>query len=486
MTWVPPPAAAAAAARARAVLADAGYTPEAVHALRRSGAFVPERAARRALAADASPAAVLMRLFLVGDAVPRNEAEGALGEGLDSLAALDLLRADGELVTATVEIVPHDELVIASDRRDLAEQADVVPGLHAPSATLGTLTVRRPVRRALDVGTGNGIQAILISPFAEHVVATDVNERALAFAQLNCALNGRENVELRLGSFLEPVAGERFGLIVANPPYVISPESRYVFRDSGLGGDRVSAELVRNLPAHLEPGGHASVMISWIQEGDVIGPRVQSWVDGTGADGLLLHAAVTAAKSAASQWNRDLAADENRYDAAVDEWNAYFRAEGIEAIGYGTLVLRRSDAAEPWFSVLALSSHLGGQASEQLFRLFEATDAAQLDDETLLDLRIVPVPAARLTQILEPTGGAWREAGTDLTVADSIELKAHVDETTRRILLSLDGNATIGEVLAGAAVEAGAAPTEAAQALPLVRRLLTAGYLMPAGAELTQ
>ena len=480
MTWVPPPAAAAPAARARAVLADAGYTPEAVHALRRSGAFVPERAARRALAADASPVAVLIRLFIVGDAVPHAEAEGTLGDGLDALAALDLLRADGDLVTATAEIVPHDELVIASDRRDIAEEADVVPGLHAPSATLGTLTIRTPVERALDVGTGNGIQAILISPFAEHVVATDVNERALAFAQLNCALNGRENVELRLGSFLEPVAGERFGLIVANPPYVISPESRYVFRDSGMGGDRVSSELVHDLPAQLAPGGHASVMISWIQEGDLIGPRVQSWVDGTGVDGLLLHAAVTAAESAASQWNRDLAADENRYDAAVDEWNAYFRAEGIEAIGYGTLVLRRRDSGEPWFSVLELSAHLGGQGSAQLLRLFQATDAAQADDETLLGLRIVPVPTARLTQTLERKGGAWQETGTDLTVVDAIELNAHVDETTRQILLSLDGSVTIGEVLARSAIAAGAAADDAAQGLPLVRHLLTAGYLTPA------
>ena len=480
MTWVPPPAPAAPAARARAVLADAGYTAEAVQALRRSGAFVPERAARRALAADASPVAVLVRLFVVGEAVPLDEADAALGDGLEALAELDLLHADGGSVIPAVEIVPHDELMIASDRRDIAEEADVVPGLHSPSATLGTLTIRTPVQRALDVGTGNGIQAILISPFAEHVVATDVNERALAFAQLNCALNGRTNVELRLGSFLEPVADDRFGLIVANPPYVISPESRYLFRDSGMGGDQVSAELVRDIPTHLEPGGHASVMISWIQEGDLIGPRVQSWVDGAGVDGLLLHTAMTAAESAANQWNSDLATDEDRYDAAVDEWNAYYRAEGIEAIGYGTLVLRRRDSAEPWFSVLALSSHLGGQASTQLLRLFEATDAAQADDETLLGLTLVPVPTARLTQRLEREGGAWQDAGTELTVVDAIELNARVDETSREILMALDGSVTIGEVLARSAVAAGVAAADAAQALPLVRRLLTAGYLTPA------
>lgn len=129
--------------------------------------------------------------------------------------------------------------------------------------------------------------------------------------------------------------------------------------------------------------------------------------------------------------------------------------------------------------MLELSSHLGGQSSAQLLRLFEATDGAQADDETLLGLRLVPVPTARLTQSLERDGSAWREAGTDLTVVDAIELNAHVVETTRQILLSLDGSVTIEEALARSAVAAGATAAEAVQALPLVRRLLTAGYLTP-------
>ena len=80
------------------------------------------------------------------------------------------------------------------------------------------------MERALDVGTGNGIQAVLASRHAGAVVATDVSERALAFAEFNCDLNDADNVELRLGSFLEPAAGERFGLVVSNPPFAISPD----------------------------------------------------------------------------------------------------------------------------------------------------------------------------------------------------------------------------------------------------------------------
>jgi methylase of polypeptide subunit release factors len=476
--WAPPVAAAAPAARVRAALARAGYTPEALAELRRLR-LLPARAAARELDADRSPRATLLRLFLGGETVPAAEVEAALGPDLDAFAELDLVHEANGGLEARVELVPHDDLVIASDRSDLADDHDVVPGLHAPSATLGTLTIRRPVRRALDVGTGNGIQAILVAPSADRVVATDVNERALAFAQLNCALNARDNVELRLGSLLEPVAGERFGLVVANPPYVISPESRYVFRDSGMGGDRVSASLVADLPAHLEDGGHASVMISWIQEGDEIGPRVRSWVDGRGADALLLHAATTSASSAAAQWNRELADDAGRFDAAVDEWLAYFAAAGIEQIGYGTLVLRRRESATPWFAVLDLNEAPKGQASDQLLRLLASLDAVHLDDETLLRAVVAPVPTARLTRTLEPAAGGWRDAGAELVVADSVHRGARLDPATREVVLALDGKRTVGDVLAKAAVAAGASGDDAAQGLPTIRRLLAGGWLFP-------
>ena len=475
---MPPPAAAAPAARVRAALLAAGYTPAAFAELRRLR-HLPGPAAAREVESDRSPRATLLRLFLAGETVPVAEAEAAVGDALEAFAALELLREDGDGIAATVEIVPHDELIVASDRADRAGEADVVPGLHAPSATLGTLTIRRQVERALDLGTGNGIQALLVSPFAKRVVATDVNERALAFAQLNCALNGRANVELRLGSLLEPVAGERFGLVVANPPYVISPESRYVFRDSGMGGDRVSASLAAGLPEHLEPGGHASLMVSWIQEGDEVGPRLRSWVEGSGVDAILVHAATTDATTAAQQWNRELADDAGRFDAAVDEWLAYFAAEGIAQIGYGTLVLRRREHGEPWFAVTDLTERPSGQASEQLLRLFAAFDAVQLDDEALLRTVVVPAPTARLRHTREPGEGGWRDASTELVLEDALHRGARLDPGTRDLVLALDGRRTVGEVLAEAAVRAGATADAAAEGLPTIRRLLGGGYLVP-------
>src|SRR5205814_2148722 len=106
------------------------------------------------------------------------------------------------------------------------------------------LTPRRRVARALDVGTGNGAQALLAARHSAQVVATDVNPRALKYTQLNAALNGVANLETRAGSLFEPVAGERFDLVTCNAPYVISPETRWQYRDGGLPGDELSERVV--------------------------------------------------------------------------------------------------------------------------------------------------------------------------------------------------------------------------------------------------
>src|SRR5207247_9299507 len=98
----------------------------------------------------------------------------------------------------------------------------------------------------------------------ESVVATDVNERALAFTELNAALNALGNVECRRGGLFEPVGGETFDLITCNAPFVISPEHRWTYRDSGLRGDEFSERVVRGAAEHLADGGFATLLVSWV------------------------------------------------------------------------------------------------------------------------------------------------------------------------------------------------------------------------------
>ena len=176
------------------------------------------------------------------------------------------------------------ELLLAGNRypdeTPSGTPADYVATVTAPSAILAGLTVRTPVRSALDVGTGSGVQAIWAARHCERVVAVDVNRRALNIAAFNARLNGIENIELREGSLFEPVADERFDLVLCNAPYVISPDTRYAFRDGGVASDGFSERLVRETPEHLEEGGFAHLLIGWLLQGDDWAARPRSWIEG--------------------------------------------------------------------------------------------------------------------------------------------------------------------------------------------------------------
>jgi release factor glutamine methyltransferase len=122
---------------------------------------------------------------------------------------------------------------------------------------------------ALDVGTGTG--AIALSLAAEGafaaVVATDLSADALEVARENHRRNPAATpVAFRQGSAYEPVRGERFDVIVSNPPYIglderptLEPEVREwepgMALFSGADGLEVIRTLVREAPDHLRPGG---------------------------------------------------------------------------------------------------------------------------------------------------------------------------------------------------------------------------------------
>ena len=149
--------------------------------------------------------------------------------------------------------------------------ADHVLGISPASTSLAQLTLRAPVDDSLDLGTGCGVQALHLAAHSGHVVATDVNQRALGIARFNAVLNEvGDRVEVREGSFFEPVRGERYDLIATNPPFVISPATgeRLVYRDSGLPGDQVVEDIVRAAPEHLIERGWCQVLANWVVERD--------------------------------------------------------------------------------------------------------------------------------------------------------------------------------------------------------------------------
>ena len=420
---------------------------------------------------------MLVRLFLLGVPVARDRVDELVDEQLRALLAqAGLLVADDGAVRGAARIVPHDELLIASDHSAAADgHADHVPGVHRPSVALAHLTVRGSGERALDLCTGNGIQAILLAAHAESVVATDVNARALAYASFNAALNGVDNVETRLGSFFEPVEGERFDLVVANPPYVVSPESAYLFRDGGMRGDAVSEHVVRRAPAALAPGAFASLLIAWALDSDDPMARPSSWLEGSGCDAFLLHTSTDDPIETAAVWNRELADRPETYADAIDRWLEYYRELGIEQLGYACLVLRkRGDGRDGWLEAQQLPRAGLRPAGRHVRKLFETHDRlAEIEsDDALLDRRLRVAGDAVVTHETRFGDGRWHSESLTVRLESGLPFSAELDPKTARIVRELDGSKTLREALAAAVDDA-----ELETGLALARQMLAVGFL---------
>jgi methylase of polypeptide subunit release factors len=471
----------------REQLLAAGYTTERIEQTIGGGrlSFSPADVAvhvRRLRGAD-EPFAALAKLFLLGLTLDAVEASAVLD------IAEGWLEPHRDGVRAAVKLVPHGDLLIASDRdADGPTGADWVAGMHPPSVTLAKLTVRRPVERVLDVGTGNGVQALLASRHAETVVATDVNRRALAFAELNARLNGVSNIEHRHGSYFEAADGERFDLVTCNPPYVISPESSYAYRDSGLPGDAVSREVVQAVPDHLAEDGFAHILVSWAHEPGDWSTPLQRWVEGRGCDALLLYFGSDDPITHASEWLRPVARDDPaHYADSLDRWLGYLDDLGIEAIAHGAVILRRRSGAPNWTHTERVSLDGLEQAGEHVLRVFAAQDHLRaLDDErALLDERFELTESHEIEHTLAYVDGKAELRGTVLSLTDGLASRTALDRHTAELLALLDGRRTLRETLAEQARALGldAADTGAFQeaALPVVRRLLELGALLPLG-----
>jgi SAM-dependent methyltransferase len=280
---------------------------------------------------DTGTFGTLARLFALGLPVTVDETRDALAPlGVEGTAALGLIRRDGESVVPLVRVLPFGELLVVAEPTDGAMSEDVVPGLSEAGVSVANLTPRERVGTALDLGTGFGLHALLAARHAERVVATDVNPRALAVARINAELNGIENVELRQGDLLEPVAEEAFDLIVANPPFVVGPDQDYLYRDGGAG---FCERVVRGASAALADGGVAVVAAGWPHDGAHPWAAPCDWLAGSGCDAAVMRLADL--DPLANGWSHTYHAD-----TAV-RWSRAFAGTGLAGVCYGVVVMRR-------------------------------------------------------------------------------------------------------------------------------------------------
>ncbi|GAB2821081.1 class I SAM-dependent methyltransferase [Actinocorallia aurea] len=332
----------------RACFDEAGYTVDGVREL--LGPVAGAALARdqivpalRAVQGDPSTLAALTTLLWVQEPVPVS-ADLPVAE----LVGTGLAGRDGDLLVPLLHVEPLDwsgptryavsDLKVRPGDAPGSLAADHVVGVGGASYNLARLVVHRPVDSALDLGTGSGVQALLLADRARRITATDTNPRALELARLSLDLSGMD-AELRLGSLFQPVP-ERYDLIVSNPPFVISPDGRFPYRESGMAGDDVCRRLVQQAPDHLTEGGWCQLLANWLHiDGEPWDERVADWI--SGCDAWVVQRDVQDPAEYAELWLRDSCeAGSAEYRERYDAWLAYFEREHVTGIGFGWITLR--------------------------------------------------------------------------------------------------------------------------------------------------
>ena len=546
-SFPPPVATPEQAASLRADLADSGWGVEAVAALlgeaadaalRREIRLPALRAVRAALAAGAvaSPVAVLTALFMLGEPVPATALDAALPRTTAAgAAAIGLVSEPDETgcVRALVDLRPHEAVDdagevrwwVASDLGELVTGRALAPdhilGVGGAGLTLAGLTPRTPVRTALDLGCGCGIQTLYLLRHAEHVVATDISARALAFTAFNAALagvsvtgapgtpsaldvapgsgaasapdtaSGVGRLELLRGSLLEPVAGRRFDLIASNPPFVLTPPA---VREAGLplmeyrdAGGPILPGLVAGLGEHLEPGASAVMLGNWEHRGaDSWRDVVAAWLP-EGLDAWILEREFQDPVEYATMWLRDGGLtperDPEAFDAALEAWIDDFDARDVRGVGFGYLIVhcpRRP--REPWRLLEEVTTSGQGVLGPHVAEVLEVRELlAGLDDEAVADL--CPLLASDVTEERHLIPGAAEPTVILLRQGGGLGRTLPASTAVAALAGVADGELSVGQVASAVAAlsELNAADALAlrAEMVEAARHLLAMGFLRP-------
>ncbi|MBU8651033.1 methyltransferase, partial [Micrococcus luteus] len=464
--------------------------------------------------------------WLLGDPVPAADLDAALPSlGLAGAVAAGLVveGPDGR-VRGAVDLSPYDadepgRMWIASDLTALQRRGPLPPehvlGIGRASLTLAGATQRRPVARALDVGVGCGIQTLHLLAHADHVTATDLSERALAFTRFNLLLNAdvlgldrerlEDRVRLAAGDLLAPVAGERFDLVVSNPPFVITPRTDpdapvLTYRDGGREGDRIVAELIAALPDVLAEGGTAQLLANWeIPAGDTTdadtapwNARPRSWV-APGMQAWLLQRDRQDPAGYAETWLQDssLELDPPAYEAAYRGYLEDFDARGVAGVGFGHVWLRRPAADGSQGRGWVVAEELTQPVDEALGAAWAAAVARRdrlaagagagdaVGDPALAALRGLHLRvAADVTEERHQRFGAEHPEVILARQGSGFRRVARLDTATAGVLSASDGELSVGQLVGAVAALLELDDVGRAGLLAALRELYEDGFLV--------
>jgi len=448
----------------------------------------------RALGDRRDPLAVLILLWVLQQPVDRSALERALPGLVPTLLEAGLLDDDGSTVRARVDVRPYDAgepLWVCSDLTPHLDgdvrpmRPDFVLGVSSASTSLAQLTVRRPVGRALDLGTGCGVQSLHLARHAETVVATDLNRRAVALARVTAALNDVP-VDLRAGDLYAPVAAETFDLITTNPPYVVAPPAReadrLTYREGGFPADGLVERVVRSGAARLADGGVLQVLANWVHPADGgWAERLHGWIAATGCDAHVVQREVLDPCAYAEIWLADAGLTGSpAHGARYRAWLDYFESLGVSAVGLGWLTLHRAGHDQPRVTIEDWPHPIEQPIGPAVVARLEAVTR----DRQLTDAEWLARPWALADDVVQETVGPPGAADPSVIVLRQqrgFRRAVQADTPLAGVLGACDGELPLGLVIE---VVAGLLDLDATQLrsdlAPRLRGLALDGLLVPA------
>jgi carbamoyltransferase len=297
-----------------------------------------------------SPLGSLIRLFHLRVALPAAKLQELFGAPLfTALVNLGLLIPRGDDWSSRVDLFDAAGLYIATDHRYMLlpeDQIDEDPVMYLGMDSMGLVysAPRYAVDCVLDLCTGSGVQALTASRYAHHVVGIDINLRALRFARFNAQLNGIEQVRFRSGNLYGAVSG-KFDTILANPPFVPSPNQDYRFRDGGASGEEILAQIISGSAEHLTTDGRLFIVTDLVDL-PTYQNKLARWWQGGAANQLILHTAdrddiLFSVPHSHAPFGQTLP----EYQAELDRWLGNFHGAGLTAVNFGYILIKRLPTA---------------------------------------------------------------------------------------------------------------------------------------------
>lgn len=230
------------------------------------------------------PVDTLLELFIDGHQVAVDRLRAHVSSAfVDTAVEMRLAVKNGGFLESKICLFPCYGKYVVTDRATKNTSINQVMWLWGESFILGGLVNRSQRRRAIDLGTGSGVHAILASDHCDKVVAVDINPRAIEFARFNGALNGIDNIEFVLSDLFNSVEST-CDLLVANPPYAPDSAARAGdnFWSGGVEGSDILRRIIEAIPTRLDRDGASHIIALYPNpRGTTIRDHFDRWLGGT-------------------------------------------------------------------------------------------------------------------------------------------------------------------------------------------------------------